>query len=351
MAAIACSGGAAGPGEVTRVEARVEVLAADAAIGGSYTPLVDSFIADESAVYWFDGHGAVHARRSGEPEVVQLMPALEQPDPSRQAVVVGIADDEERLFVGQAHVATGVVDHFPIPDFQPPGRLFVVPKDGSAPTLVVELARAIITPIASDAERVIVHVGGDGEGYYQLVRSSIELEPLPLSAPFFASERSGDVVYWSDGAHPPSLFRARFDEATPELVAVMERTEFDVGPGYALSRREQILPDYRVAQHFVFHDAATGGERALPGLGEAISSEALLDARHAYWLSIPGEEPGSLPPGAPQLRLVRVDVGSGELNELDTPGLSLERGAQLLGQSSRHLYVEDAGRILAIDKP
>ena len=121
----------------------------------------------------------------------------------------------------------------------------------------------------SDDTRVIVHVeGGERAGFYQLVRSSLELEPLPLRAPFYASERAGDTLYWSDGANPPSLMRARFDDAEAERGAPMERTEFDVGPGYALTRQERLVePDYLVAQNFVLHDAATGRERPLPGMG------------------------------------------------------------------------------------
>jgi hypothetical protein len=132
----------------------------------------------------------------------------------------------------------------------------------------------------------------------------------------------------------------------------MERTEFDVGPGYALTRQELLLePDYVIAQNFVLHDAATGDERPLPGLGETISLETALDARHAYWFSYRGEGPGRLPPTNPLLRLVRVDVESDALTLLNTPGFRLDPGARIIGQSAGHLYLENAGNILAIEKP
>lgn len=353
---VACAGGAPADeaGAVTRVDARVDVVVSDADVAGSFTPLVDSFIADDSGLYWYDGRGAVFARRFTESQTVELRPPLEPPAGAGVAEhVIGMADDEERLFVGQAFLETSVIDHFPGPAFQPPGRLIVIPKDGSPARVVVELDDATITPIASDDTRVIVHVeGGERAGFHQLVRSSLELEPLPLRAPFYASERAGDTLYWSDGANPPNLMRARFDDVEAERVAPMERTEFDVGPGYALTRQERLVePEYLVAQNFVLHDAATGSERPLPGMGETISLETALDARHAYWFSYRGEGPGTLPPSDPLLRLVRVDIASGALSVLETPGLRLDPGAHMIGQNARYLYIENSGRILAVEKP
>jgi hypothetical protein len=340
-------------GEFASVDARVVVVVSDAEVAGTFAPLVDSFIADETGLYWYDGRGAVFARRAADPEVVELAPALDRSSgASFLEFVIGMADDEERLFVGQAFLQTGAIDYFPVPEFQPPGRLLVIPKNGDPARVVVELMDATITPIASDATRVIVHVQGANGGFYQLIRSSLELEPLPLRAPFYSSLRSGDTLYWSNNEYPPSLLRSRFDDAEPELVASMERNEFDVGPGYALTRQERLLePDFVVAQNFVLHDAATGDERPFPGMGETISLETALDARHAYWFSYRGESPVMLPPTNPLFRLVRVDIESGALTLLNTPGFRLDAGARMIGQTAGHLYIQNAGEILAIEKP
>jgi hypothetical protein len=89
----------------------------------------------------------------------------------------------------------------------------------------------------------------------------------------------------------------------------------------------------------------------LPGLEETISLETALDARHAYWFSYGGAGAGGMPTSAPPFRLMRVDIQSGALTLLNTPGFPLSSGARLLGQSAGVLYVENAGQILAIEKP
>jgi hypothetical protein len=326
---VACAGDSRSGrwGELTSVDARVDVLVSDAEVAGTFTPLVDSFIADDSGVYWYDGRGAVFARRDGDAEVAQLKPPLARP-PGEYFLefAIGMADDEARLYVGQAFLETNVVDHFPVPEFVPPGRLVVIPKNGDPPTVVVELEDATITPVASDATRIIVFVEGANGGYYQLLRSSLELERLPLQAPFYSSYRDGD-------ANP-------------------ERGEIDVGPGYALTRQERLVePDFRVEQNFVLHDIATGDERPLPGMGEPLSFETALDARHAYWFSYGGGRPGELAPTEPRVQLARVDIESGALTLLNTPGFQSDSGAHLVGQTADRLFVATAGQILAIEKP
>lgn len=350
---LACAGGSVSNewGDVTSVDAQVEVVVSEADVAGEFIPPGKSFVADDSGVYWYDSGGAVFARRAEDPDVVQLRPPLARPSgESFLEFPIGMAGDEERLFVGQAFLQTAAIDFFPL-TFEPPGRLLVIPKDGSPAQVVVELEDATIRPIASDATRVIVIVEGANAGFYQLIRSSLELERLPVRAPLDARYSGGDTLYWSSG-YPLELFRSRFDDAGAARVAEMERTEIDVGPGYALTRQERLVePDYVVAQNFVLHDAATGGERALPGLGETISLETALDARHAYWFSYGGEGPGRLPPTAPLFRLVRVDVESGALTLLNTPGIRLDAGARMIGQDAGQLYVHSAGQILAIEKP
>ena len=340
-------------GGLAHVDVRVDRLADGVDVAGTYSPLVTSFIADDSGVYWLDARHAVHALRSGDAEVVELKPPLERPEgESRLEFVIGMADDEERLFVGQAFLQTGATDYFPVPEFEPPGRLLVVPKRGGPAVVVAELADATISPIASDATRLIVFVEGrDVSGYYQLLRSSLELERLPLRAPFYSSVRSGDTLYWSDAQYPPTLLSSGFDDAGPKRLGTLENNVVDAGPGYVLSRAERIIePSFDVAQNFVLHEAASGSERPLPGLDETISLDTALDARHAYWFSYRGESPTRLPPENPLLRLVRVDVSSGALTLLN-PEPALGPGARILGQNTEHLYVKSGGAILAIEKP
>jgi len=342
------------PGEPREVETRVDVVAPDADVAYPLDPLTPTLLADESGVYWQNTRGAVLARRRGEDQAVVLGPSIVA-DASEGSTPysLSIAMDDERLYVGEAWLPRGVVDYFPVPEFEPPGRLVSIPKDGGAPTVLLELEEGVIRPLFVDAEGVIVIIQGDEQGgYYRFHPVTLELERLPLRAPFGSSVRSGSTFYWSDGEYPPSLLRDGLDGAAPEVVTPLENNTFWAGPGYVLALRERILePDFTVSQSFVIHEEAADAERALPGLDETISLDAALDADHAYWFSFLGEGPTRLPPENPLKRLARVNVHSGALTLLNTPQLPSDSGASILGQDAGHIYIRQGEGLVAIEKP
>jgi hypothetical protein len=351
----ACAGTEASEsdGAARTVRASVRVIADDLTSGLTVTPLTPDLLADESGVYWYDALGFVFAQRRGSSEVLELRRGLGSAEGPRTQRVLGMAADSEFLYVGDAFLEAAGIDYFPVPEFQPPGRLVSIPKGGGAATVLLEFDDRTLTPIAAEADRIIVHVSGAEPGYFQVSKAHPELDRLPLRAPFYSSRASvSGEVYWSNDEYPPSLLRAGFDDAEPVFVADMESNDFAVGPGYALSLQERVsAPDYVVQQNFLLHDEATGSSRALPGMGEKISLERALDARHAYWFSFLGEGPTMLPVANPTLRLVRVDIEDGSLTQLDTPGFSLDSGAFLAGQDAENLYVRSSQRLVAIEKP
>jgi hypothetical protein len=342
------------PGAPRDVEARVDIIAPDADVAYPLNPLTPTLLADESGVYWQNSRGAVLARHPGEDTSIVLRQAIvAEPGEGITPHALSMAMDDEQLYVGEAWLPRGVVDYFPVPVFEPPGRLLSIPKRGGTPTVLLELEDRVVWPLVAEPDMVIVFIEGSEQSAYYLLRpSTLELERLPLRAPFGSSVRAGDTFYWSDGDYPPSLLRTRLEGGEPEVVTELENNSFWAGPGYVLSLRERLVePDYTVSQSFVIHEENADAERTLPGLDETISLDAALDARHAYWFSYPGAGPGQLPVENPLLRLARVDIRSGALTLLNTPDLPILPGTFILGQDAGHVYLRNDVRLVAVEKP
>lgn len=333
--------------------ANVRVIADTRGPAGTFSPLASSLVADGSGVYWLDTDDDVRAARDGQTDVVTLRrggePAAGAPEMAgRASIALGMALDDEWIYVGEGFIPTNVVDHFPVPDFEPPGRLLAISKAGGAVTPLLELADGVPTPIAVDERRIIVFVLGDAGGLYSLDKADGRLQRLALRAPYFSGRTSSDRIYWSDAEYPPTLLRGRFDDAEPEAVVAMESNDFAVGPGYVLTL---LSTGFESAQSFVVFDEATGSSRPLPGTGESVSLERALDARHAYWLSYRAYGTNAVKDYDPDLKLVRASVDSGALTRIITPGLDLDPAAVIVGQRDDTLYVRNGDALLAIDKP
>jgi len=331
--------------------ANVRVIADTRGPVGTFSPLASSLVADGSGVYWLDADDNVRAARDGAMDVVTLRrgdePAAPEA-PGRASIALGMALDDERIYVGEGFIPTNVVDYFPVPDFEPPGRLLAISKAGGAVTSLLELADGVPTPIAVDDRRLIVFVLGDAGGLYSLDKADGRLEKLPLRAPYFSGRAVSDRIYWSDAEYPPTLLRGRFDDAEPEAVVAMESNDFAVGPGYVLTL---LSGGFESAQSFVVYDEATGSSRPLSGTGESVSLERALDARHAYWFSYRAYTTGAVDAYDPDLKLVRASVDTGALTRIITPGLDIDPAAVIVGQRDDTLYVRNGEALLAIDKP
>jgi hypothetical protein len=364
---VGCAADAAETGDAARsnVEPRAEaleslqppvrVLADVPGYGFSFGQLTPNPVANASGVYWYEGNGAVFGQRRGESRVSQLRQGVERSDSeTRVQMVIGMAADVERVYIGDAHLETGgVIDFFPQPDFEPPARLLSIPTQGGAATVLLELDDAIVTPIASNGTLLIVFVyGGASPGFYSVDESNPRLERLPVSSQFFSGRRVGDTLYVANNEYPPSLLRSSFYDPEPELVMGLENYDFNVGPRHVITRQERLLePEYTREMNLVLHELETNRSRTLPSLGEAISSEA-VDAEHAYWISYRTSD-STVAAGAsgPDPKLIRASLATGALTRLELPDVSLDVGASIVGQDAETLYVANGPKLLAIQKP
>lgn len=333
------------------VEVSVRELASSTSEGLTLTPLTPSLVAGPSGVFWFDSDGAVFGLRRDDTRVRRLREALPASDPGATLTLVhGIATDGDRLIIGEAHLEPAI-DYIPL-ILEPPGRLISIPTAGGEPTVLLELEDGVITPIASDNGRLIVFVQGENGGFFSLDEAN-QLQRLPLQGRFFSGQRSGSMLYASDGDYPATLLRSSFDDAASVPVLALEMPEFYVGPSHLLVRVERLVePEYTREQTFVVHEIASGCTRTLPGLGESVAYQTAVDADHVYWVSYRTPET-TTPEGAsgPDLKLIGADLSSGALTRLAPSGVELDSSARIIGQDDETLYVINGSALLAIDKP
>jgi hypothetical protein len=223
--------------------------------------------------------------------------------------------------------------------------------------------------MASRATRITC-IGAKPASTPALTQAS-QLEPLPANPAVDGSRVVGNQIYWAEPEpENPRLLRAKFDQAEPEVVARIEGSDFDVGPGYVLWRQERLQtePELVLVQNFVLLDEAAGCARALPSLGESLSFNTALDDDHVYWYSFnalgdvsystppataggDSAESPSTPTTTPPMPLVRVSLKTGALERLQTPGFSLPLGSQIVGQDADQIYVSTSQALIAVRKP
>jgi hypothetical protein len=336
-------------GEIATLDAEVRVLASGQSAGFEVSPLAPALITDGGDVYWYDGNASVFVQRQDE-AVAELMRNDEGPSSAGEyPVVLGITASTDRLYVGDGFKLRGL-DYFSLGDLSPPSRLFSISKQDGRAELLLELRNRTLTPIAADSERVIVFATGRDSGYYQVRLADLQLQRLPLAAPFRESQLVGEKVYWLNGEHPPSLLRSGFDDVEPELVMRMAVDDyfFSVGPDYILTREAWILPGYRYpGQEFVLHYASDC--RALPAPRGNFFVDIALDAKAAYYYRY--RVPPELTLPIDEFRLFRVDVESGVVAQLNTPGFTAEPDVQFVGQDDARIFLRSNGTLVAVQKP
>jgi hypothetical protein len=358
-AASVCPSLGAGIKQPVEVEARATRLTT----GGN----IDALIVDEAGLYWYDASGAIFSLPRGQSQPVELRPApapgeLEPGDATEVFSILGFTSDGERLYWGEGFRYAGV-DAGGVEGYKPPGRLMSMPKSGGSATVVIELADSTIEPLRVEGTRSIVRLDGVEAGLYKLDLLHQHLERLPAPVPADSGRVVGNHVYWTEPDEKQSrLYRAGFDAAPPELITTIEGNDFEVGPDYILSQEERhiVAPQPVLDQNFVLHDDATGCTQPLPGVGETLSFSRALDAQHVYWYSFNGLAPVSActdpgcaepPPAEASMPLLRVNLDTGLLERLDTPGFELLPTSQILGQDAQSLYISTASGLVAVTKP
>ncbi len=305
-------------------------------------------LVDESGVYYFDADGALFALPHGDDEPVQLLAP-----PSTPTSITGLVSDESTLYWGEA----GVNQSFEPSPPPPPGSLHAMPKQGGDAELLVESDDATFTPLGVRRERVVVTTRGevallaiDGSGLEELEHDVPGEYPRFMDGMLYWTEpwegSNDEVGYFSD------VFRVDPLGGEVEELTRIEGSELRAGHGFVVSwqEREQLEP-LVLDQNLVVFDEATGCSQPLPGVGLSVSSQAVIDARHAYWHSfngLAGVSPGTPLEGVP---LLRADLKGGELEELVTDGYVADVTHDTIGQTEDALYFEVQGALVVIDKP
>jgi hypothetical protein len=315
---------------------------------------------DGGDVYWYDGHGSVFVERQGDGRVVELRRG-EPPAEMQREVGLGPAANAERLFVGYGQLPTPLIDLLPL-EYDPPGRLLSISKQDGQSEVLLELADRWMAPITADAERVVVFaVGVNDAGFYQVPLAAPRLEPLPLarsispgddsalrlSELFLAGQLVGDQAYWVSNDNRWRLLRAGFDDSEPEVVAdVPGAYSFSVGPGYIMTEETVVQPGYEYSKDFVVRDDS--GCRSVQGSRSDSVVSTALDVNYAYWSR--GTAPG-LEPRADVVELTRIDLETGALARLNTPGLQESSYLRIVGQDDTRLFVRSGDMLASLRKP
>lgn len=309
---------------------------------------VARIVADQSGVYWQDWSYRVFALGRGEatPRLLSTA-ALPAPD---SATVTGIVTDGGRVYWGEAGVHTGPPNVDPPP---PPGRLHAVWKDGSGEQPLVESSTEVLYPLGVESGRVLAWVEGsamrglyavsiDGDGMERIVYDG----PLDQQPTLFRGS-----AYWVD-SETSTLFRSNLDGSVRQPIVTVEG-RVRIGDGFVLWQHEQVISDPLTLVHnFVLFDEAGPCVTSLPGVGLSISSEIAISPPHVYWQSFNGLGSSSPDQELPITPLLRVNLESGALEQIVTPGFDARLTDNILAQDADNLYVRTHAReIIAVRKP
>jgi hypothetical protein len=230
-----------------------------------------------------------------------------------------------------------------------------MPKAGGTPVALLELPRDTVAPVGVGAERLIVSVPARDGSFSELAKGGGQLSELAPGVPA-EGKLVGGRFYWLETADngETRLHRAQLDGSSSAVLARIDGTEFEVGPSYVLWKREHLVtsPRLLLEQNFVMLDEGAGCIRTLPGVGESISFQVALDGTHAYWHSYNAvgavSSEGPLPPPMP---LYRVNVQSGAIQHIETPGFEAAFPSAIAAQDAERIYVAGPSALFAVEKP
>lgn len=301
-------------------------------------------IADDTGLYWIDRAGVVYGYRRGTaaPEPLSAPPLT-------PFVVTGLVGDANAIYWGEAAQPDGLPTEPGPPS--PPARLSSVSKAGGSSVILAQSDTRVFAPLGVHDARVIAEVQAGDVGLFAvptLGGDPVRLRDTP--APGGLALRR-DAIYYVEGGEPPTLFRAPLDGSPAQPVTRIEGTEFALGPATILWKKSQtILDPLTLVESLVMLDEATGCVIDLPSLGDTISIVG-LDADHVYWKSyngLDGFSPGDVPAALP---LVRVNLHTGYMERLSTPGFDATIVTDYLTEDESALYFRVDGGIVAVQKP
>ena len=310
-------------------------------------------IVDDSGVYYFDQTGALLALPHGADVPVMLRPAPAMLP--RPIAITALVSDGSRLYWGEAQQNIGPGIDPP----SPPGSLHAIAKTGGDTATLLEADDETFTPLGVRADRIVVT--GLGQALSLVATDGSSSEPVAYKINGAYAHFMDGKLYWTtpwagsndEVGYFNDVFRADvLGSGAIEDVVRIEGGEFRVGHGFVVWWQERTHFDPLVLdQNLVVLDERTGCAQPLPGVGLSVSSQALIDDRHAYWHSYNGL--GGVSPDMPLegVPLLRADLRSGALERLVTDGYTATVGHDTIGQTADALYFEADGSLVVIDKP
>jgi hypothetical protein len=311
------------------------------------TPL--QVVVDDTAVYWYEDSGAVWRWVKGASAAEQLRPA---PEPG--VWIRGrLLTDANALYWTEADILEG--------GFQPtlgaPGRLYRLEKESLDSTVVAELANPYGvaagiygSTVYIDGVGTFMRIGLDGGGID-------DVSEIPSGALLFE-----DRFYWlapGSDTEPQELFRGHLNDPTLFSLGRMEASGLDIGPDHVLWHRERYDagPPQVLYESFVVIDERRGCTAQMPAIGESISFATAVDESHVYWHSwnklgsVTRYADGRQSPPLPDYPFYRMQLDSGRIERIETPGFSTPDGSSILGQDATHVFIATPDALVSIEKP
>ncbi len=311
------------------------------------TDMSGAALVDDSGVYYFDQDAALFALPHGTDEPVML-----RAPPAMPVSITALVGDGSTLYWGEAGPPMGLTPGPP----PPPGWLYAIPKAGGESTIVLQADDEIFIPLGVSEDRIVV----SGGGLSLVATDGSSREPLGYEVPDGYARFMHGKIYWTvpwegsneDVGYFHDVFRADPLGRTTDEVVRIEGGEFLAGHGFVVWWQERTHFDPLVLdQNLAVFDERTGCAQPLPGVGLTVSTQAVMDGRHAYWESFNGLEgvsPGDPIEGVPVLR---ADLRSGALEQVVTEGYAPTLTHDTIGQTDGAIYINADGTLVVINKP
>jgi hypothetical protein len=312
-------------------------------------------VADDSGLYWLDRQAGVFGLPRGETSPKKLNADATNPAmPGENKALLGLISDDDKVYWAEAAPLTPPAEPGPP---SPPGRLHAVAKAGGPDLVLVELPNDVLYPLAIDGGRVIAWLAGEQSGLVAVSTLDGEIQRLAAQVPSGPPRLFDGAAYWLE-SETSTVFRVSLEGGKPQPIVTLKTDDyasgfFRPGPGFVLWQRQKVvLEPLTMVQNFMMFDEATGCVKTLPGLGQTISSEVPVSPPYVYWKTFNGldsfspEDPPTVTP------LVRIDLQTGDIERVVTPGFELTLVDDFVAQDESNLYVHtNSGNLVSIEKP
>lgn len=318
------------------------------------------FLFEGKHIYWFDEGNALHAQQRDVGDSHQVL------RPATDNVYIGaLVADDRNLYWSESkpQPASDIDTEMGLP-YVPPGQIYSVSKQGGEVVRLLYDADRVLSPVAFVEDRLVLRSIGQ---YFTVAKDGTGLAAINFDERADIVRLLDNDVYLlydsptdTDDDDSYDLWRSDFRGAEPDLITRVENYLFLVRDGRVLWIQERTRTDPLVLeQNFVMFDEATGCVSTLPGDGQSISFDAIMDDHHVYWfsynalaaVSISTDGSGTVVASdPPEMPLVRLDLSTGAIEQIATAGFTVLLGGHIVGQTDDTLYIQYDGELTAIDK-